>query len=169
MIGRLFWKILLTFWLTLLVAGGSAALAVWWHHRALQSVSADVVIRPSSILSVQAAANTFRFGGQTAVYNMLLEQSQEAPENLQVYAVDTSNHELLGRSVPTTTLERIRNSIKLKVNPPIARSVQAHNTELIFFAPLSGQFPEFQKPNRLLPRYRDQSSSTRPRGRAYWL
>ncbi|SKA90733.1 two-component system, OmpR family, sensor kinase [Thiothrix eikelboomii] len=155
MIGRLFWKILLTFWLTLLVAGGSAALAVWWHHRALQSVSEDVVIRPSSILSVQAAANTFRFGGKEAVYNMLLEQSQEAPAHLQVYAVDANHQELLGRSVPASTLERIRKSVDLKVSPPIARSVQAQDQELIFFAPLSGQFPEFQKPNRLPARYRD--------------
>lgn len=155
MLGRLFWKILLTFWLTLVVAGGTAALAVWWHHRALQSVAEDVVIRPSSILSVQAAANTFRFGGQAAVYNMLLEQSQEAPENLQVYAVDANNKELLGRAVPAAALARIRNSVKLKVDPPIARSAQSQEQELIFFAPLSGQFPEFQKPNRLPPRYRD--------------
>lgn len=155
MMGRLFWKILLTFWLTLLVAGGTAALAVWWHHRALQSVSEDVVIRPSSILSVQAAANTFRFGGKEAVYNMLLEQSQEAPEILQVYAVDSTNKELLGRSVPDATLQRIRKSIGLNVDPPIARSAKAKEEELIFFAPLSGQFPEFQKPNRLPSRYRD--------------
>lgn len=155
MLGRLFWKILLTFWLTLVVASGTAALAVWWHHRALQSVAEDVVIRPSSILSVQAAANTFRFGGQAAVYNMLLEQSQEAPKNLQVYAVDANNKELLGRAVPAAALARIRNSVKLKVDPPIARSAQSQEQELIFFAPLSGQFPEFQKPNRLPPRYRD--------------
>lgn len=155
MLGRLFWKILLTFWLTLVVASGTAALAVWWHHRALQSVAEDVVIRPSSILSVQAAANTFRFGGQAAVYNMLLEQSQEAPKNLQVYAVDANNKELLGRAVPAAALARIRNSVKLKVDPPIARSAQFQEQELIFFAPLSGQFPEFQKPNRLPPRYRD--------------
>jgi len=155
MMGRLFWKILLTFWLTLLVAGGTAALAVWWHHRALQSVSEDVVIRPSSVLSVQAAANTFRFGGKEAVQNMLLEQSKEAPENLQVYAVNASNQELLGRIVPAAMLERIRNSIEKDVSPPIARSVLAQNEELIFFAPLSGQFPEFQKPNRLPSRYRD--------------
>lgn len=155
--GRLFWKILFTFWLTLLVAGGTAALAVWWHHRALQSVSEDVVIRPSSILSVQAAANTFRFGGKDAVTNMLVEQSQEAPENLQVYAVDSSNQELLNREVPAAMLERIRASIAKNVDPPIARSVSAQNEELIFFAPLSGQFPEFQKPNRMPPRYRDLS------------
>lgn len=155
MMGRLFWKILLTFWLTLLVAGGTAALAVWWHHRALQSVSEDVVIRPSSILSVQAAANTFRFGGKDAVSNMLQEQNQEAPANLQVYAVDANNKELLGRSVPTAMLQRIRTSIQQNVAPPIARSVQTQSEELIFFAPLSGQFPEFQKPNRMPPRYRD--------------
>lgn len=153
--GRLFWKILLTFWLTLLVAGGTAALAVWWHHRALQAVSEDVVIRPSSILSVQAAANTFRFGGKDAVYHMLLEQSKEAPESLRVYAVDAGNQELLGRSVPEAMLQRIRTSIQQNVDPPIARSVKLKDEDLIFFAPLSGQFPEFKKPNRLPARYRD--------------
>ena len=40
--GRLFWKILLTFWLTLLVAGGVTGIAVWLHHSDLQDMEKDV-------------------------------------------------------------------------------------------------------------------------------
>jgi two-component system OmpR family sensor kinase len=31
--GRLFWKIFFTFWLTLLVAGTASGIAVWWQHQ----------------------------------------------------------------------------------------------------------------------------------------
>ena len=62
--GRLFWKILLTFWLTLLVMGGATGITVWLHQHALQSVQDDLVIRPSSVLAVKAAANTLLFGGK---------------------------------------------------------------------------------------------------------
>jgi two-component system OmpR family sensor kinase len=37
--GRLFWKILLTFWLTLLTTGGASGIAVWLHQRTEAAVS----------------------------------------------------------------------------------------------------------------------------------
>lgn len=70
----------------------------------------DLVIRPSSVLAVKAAANTFLFGGKAALRNMLEKQHNEAPQSLQIYAVDTNGQELLGRSISSDTLQRINDS-----------------------------------------------------------
>lgn len=149
--GRLFWKILLTFWLTLLVAGGATGAMVWMHHSTLQDMEKDVVIRPSSVLAIKAAANTFLYGGTEALRNMLQEQKDEAPRDLQVYAVDAAGQELLGRTVSADTLERVRASSTLNLKLPIVRSVQSGTDSYVLFAPLAGQFPQFQQENQLRP------------------
>lgn len=149
--GRLFWKILLTFWLTLLVAGGVSGIMVWMHHSNLQEMENDVVIRPHSILAVKAAANTFLYSGTPALRNMLQEQKDEAPQDLQVYAVDPSGKELLGRTVSADTLERVRTAVSQNLKLPIVRSVQSATESYVLFAPLAGQFPQFQQENQLRP------------------
>ena len=40
--GRLFWKILLTFWVTLLITGGITGVTVWWHQQTLHKLSEDI-------------------------------------------------------------------------------------------------------------------------------
>lgn len=146
--GRLFWKILFTFWFTFLATGIIVGLTVWWHHLTLQNVAEEVVIRPSSVLAVKAAANTFLFGGTDALRNMLREQQAEAPEDLKVYAVNSRGEELLGRTVSQETLAKVAQSVARGVKPPIARQVTANNETYLLFAPKTGQFAEF-KSNRL--------------------
>ncbi|SEA33119.1 two-component system, OmpR family, sensor kinase [Thiothrix caldifontis] len=152
--GRLFWKILLTFWLTLLVAGGVTGIAVWLHHSALQDIEKDVVIRPSSVLAVKAAANTFLYGGTAAMRNMLQEQRDEAPQGLQIYAVDPNGKELLERTVSDDTLQRVRASLGKNLKLPIVRQVQTGAESYLLFAPLAGQYPQFQQERRLPPPHR---------------
>ncbi|QTR44578.1 HAMP domain-containing protein [Thiothrix litoralis] len=149
--GRLFWKILLTFWLTLLVAGGVTGIAVWVHHNNLQAMEKEVIVRPSSILAVKAAANTFLYGGTAALRNMLQEQKDEAPEELQIYAVDANGKELLERAVSDDTLQRVRASLGQNLKLPIVRQVQAGTENYLLFAPLAGQYPQFQQERRLSP------------------
>jgi two-component system OmpR family sensor kinase len=156
--GRLFWKILLTFWLTLLVAGGASGLSVWLHQSDVQTLEEDLIIRPSSVREIRAAANTLRFGGKEALRNLLLEQQQQnAPEVLQVYAVDSSGKEILGRTVLPDTLDRIRQTTTKPVDPPIARTVETDSESYVLFAPKAGQFPEYpiSKRKHRPPRYSD--------------
>ena len=152
--GRLFWKILLTFWLTLLVAGGVTGIAVWWHHSDLQDMEKDVVIRPSSIIAVKAVANTFLYGGKEAMRNMLQEQRDDAPQDLQIYAVDPNGKELLERTVSDDTLQRVRASLGKNLKLPIVRQVQTGAESYLLFAPLAGQYPQFQQERRLPPPHR---------------
>lgn len=147
--GRLFWKILFTFWLTLLVAGVVTGVTVWMHSSSLQDMEKEVVIRPSSILAVKAVANTFLYGGTGAMRNMLKEQQDDAPRNLQVYAVDQTGKELLGRAVSDDTLKRVRAGLQQNLRLPIVRQVQAGDESYTLFAPLAGQFPQFRQEQRL--------------------
>ncbi len=149
--GRLFWKILLTFWLTLLVTGVATGVTVWVHHSSIQDMKKDIVIQPSAILAVKAAANTFLYGGVEAMRNMLQEQKDEAPHDLQIYAVDTSGKDLLGRSVSEDTLQRIRAGLEEDLKLPIVRQIQSGSESYILFAPLAGQFPQFRQEQRMPP------------------
>ncbi len=150
--GRLFWKILFTFWLTLLVAAGITGLAVWLHQQNLYAIERDIVVQPVSALSVEAAANTLKYGGIAALQGMLAEQQRNAPERIRVYAVNDEGLEILGREVSAATLTIARQGAEQQIKPPVAVAANYQGVNYVLFAPKSGQFPEFQQNNkRLLP------------------
>lgn len=155
--GRLFWKILITFWVTLLISGVISGLAVWLHQRSMQEMSDNLVVRPSSFIAVQAAANTLRYGGVDALRGMLTDQKDSAPASVQVYAVDAQGNELLKRDVPAETLKLARQGAAKDIEPPLARQVTQGNNHFVLFAPRSGQFPEFNQRPR--PPHGDEGMS----------
>ena len=134
--GRLFWKILFTFWSTLLLAGLVTGFAVWLQQREMQNAQTDLSQQPSSIMAIRAAANTYVFAGKTALTNLLQEQQQEAPASAQVYAVDDNGQELLGRSIASDIVERVRTSVMNdEKQPASARLVIANNVSYLLFVP----------------------------------
>ena len=134
--GRLFWKILFTFWSTLLLAGLVTGFAVWLQQREIQNEQTDLSQQPSSIMAIRAAANTYVFAGKTALTNLLQEQQQEAPASAQVHAVDDKGQELLGRSIASDIVERIRTSVMNdEKQPASARLVIANNVSYLLFVP----------------------------------
>ena len=146
--GRLFWKILFTFWVTLLVAVGITGLAVWFYQQNMRALEHDIVVQPVSALSVEAAANTLKYGGIAALQGMLEEQQRNAPERIRVYAVNDAGLELLGREVSEETLAIARQGAKQQVRPPVAVAANYQGMNYVLFAPKSGQFPEFQQNNK---------------------
>ena len=146
--GRLFWKILFTFWVTLLVAVGITGLAVWFYQQNMRVLEHDIVVQPVSALSVEAAANTLKYGGIAALQGMLEEQQRNAPERIRVYAVNDAGLELLGREVSEETLAIARQGAKQQVRPPVAVAANYQGMNYVLFAPKSGQFPEFQQNNK---------------------
>lgn len=143
--GRLFWKILITFWVTLLVAGAISGVAVWLHQRSMQDMTTNLVVRPASFIAVQAAANTLKHGGIESLRGMLIDQRDSAPEAVQVYAVDAQGNELLNRTVLADTLALAREGAAKNIEPPLARLVQKDNKDYVLFAPRSGQFPQYNQ------------------------
>lgn len=149
--GRLFWKILLTFWFSLLLAAGITGGAVWLHQKNLHEMEQGIVVQPVSAISVEAAANTLKFGGLDALKGMLDEQNRNAPERVRVYAVNDADAEVLGRSVSAETLAIARQGAAQKVKPPVSVSASRDGVNYVLFAPQSGQFPEFAGKSRLPP------------------
>lgn len=149
--GRLFWKILFTFWLILLIAAGITGLAVWVHQKNLHEMERDIVVQPISALSVEAAANTLQYGGEAALRGMLEEQNQNAPERIRVYAVNDAGVEILGRRLSAETLNIARQSAAKQVSPPVAVAATNAGVNYVLFAPKSGQFPEFKQKIHLPP------------------
>jgi two-component system OmpR family sensor kinase len=140
---RLFWKILLTFWLALLLLFGIVGVPLLVQQWRLHALEETVIVHPMSIVAVKAAAATFQHGGITALQAMLQEQDQEAPADMQIYALDKSGKELLGRTVEPALIAQLRASAQLTLGFPVIREVQHGKMSYLLFAPWSGQFPEF--------------------------
>lgn len=140
---RLFWKILLVFWFSLLSIINVLALPSWLKEQHTQQVATELIANPLSIISIKAAALTFKHGGKSALVNLLTEQHEEAPDAMQVYALDPQNRELLGRHVDPLTLQAVHVYPASDLSIPILRLVTQGNEQFILFAPWSGQFSAF--------------------------
>lgn len=140
---RLFWKILLTFWLSLLSIISVLALPSWLQQRHMQQVETELIANPLSIISIKAAALTFEYSGTPALVNLLKEQHDEAPDAMQIYALDPQNRELLGRLVDEKTLKAVHAYPATDLSAPIIRLITKGTEQFILFAPWSGQFAKF--------------------------
>ncbi len=120
LMGRLFWKVLLAFWLTLLVAVAALGTLVWLHQRDVQR-DATLAAGPRAELALQSAGATLRHGGSAALAALLRETAppRSAPS---VYAVDANDRDLLDRPVPPEALARAR---RLAQRAPIGMMARA--------------------------------------------
>ncbi|MFA7665867.1 MAG: ATP-binding protein [Burkholderiaceae bacterium] len=111
----LFWKLLIGFWLTLLVAGLLVGTAVGLYHkqRAQQAAAIELplALGPRTELQVRAAAATLRHGGLAALQALLASEDGERGDALRVHAVDANGRELLGRPVPAEALAQARTQV----------------------------------------------------------
>lgn len=105
--GRLFWKLFLSFWLTLLLAGVGVGVMVWLHRPA-SSVMAEmpVVAGGPARIMVDAGSSVAAAGGLRALRALLA--AQPANEPFPLYAVDAAGDELLGRPVSAAALAAAR-------------------------------------------------------------
>lgn len=139
----LFWKILLAFWLTLLLAGVGAGLVVWWHipkheHQPLSG-------GPRTALLLHMAESVLVHGDETTLRRILIDWSgREAP----IFAVDEQNRELLGRKVEPEAIATARQLAAGKGDDARVRSVtlSSEHTYVLFvpgheFRPRIGLLP----------------------------
>lgn len=102
--GRLFWKIFLAFWLTLIATAAATAI-VFSLVRGAQA-ERELALGGPGIMATQLAAATLRHGGEDALRAWL----REGPRfrGSVVFAVDAQGRDLLGREVPEGSLARAR-------------------------------------------------------------
>ncbi len=99
--GRLFWKIFLWFWLTLLMIVSAVFIATSLY---LQSQNDDERRRIRPHFQVQAIFQVLSFSGADAARAML-QQTIKKSARRSIFVVDESNRDLLGRRVPAKLLE----------------------------------------------------------------
>lgn len=100
--GRLFWKFFAFFWLAQLTAVIGAGVTFWLRNEMQQRIPDAVDASPPAAFHSAAAAATLRHGGVAALRDLLEESSREGGPlgGPPVYAVDETQHELLGRPLP---------------------------------------------------------------------
>ena len=144
--GRLFWKIFIGFWLALVSAALITGTAVWvQHHR--ESAPTELAGGPPSRLATDLAAATLAHGGVEALRSWMKEVESRRP--VQVFAVDDSGRDVLGREVAPATLAAARELIEH--GEPGARRVAAPGGEryLVFVTrPAGGPRPPGRPPGR---------------------
>jgi two-component system, OmpR family, sensor kinase len=121
---RLFWKILIALWLTMLAAALGLALALQMYQRAqLAEQLRSIEDGPRSRAMLVAAESTLRFGGTLALKNLLLAEAGRSPDD--IFAIDDAGRDLLGRAVPKAAYTEAQKQAARNAADLPARSVRA--------------------------------------------
>jgi two-component system OmpR family sensor kinase len=104
--GRLFWKFLFAFWLTLIAAGFGVGVVVWLHKPDESFGTLRHMGDPRAALMLRAAASTLRHGGLDGLKAFVEDQARRDPP--PIYVVNARGEELLGRSPTPDDIEAAR-------------------------------------------------------------
>jgi len=132
--GRLFWKIFLGFWLSLVVVSVAVGFAVNLYNQTRWDGLDDLAAGPRVDLALNAVAVALRHGGREAVAELL----RDMPRRLrrQVLIVDSRGKDLFGNSVPAAALQRAREDIGESARARGLQRVQlADGAEYLLFIP----------------------------------
>ncbi len=133
--GRLFWKFLLAFWLTLITAGAGVALVVSWLHQ--QDADVDPLRRgdPHAATLVSAGAAALRHGGAEGLRGFVEDVARTDP--LPLLALDAAGRELLGRPASAAEIASARQLAATPTAFSPARRVEVAGQEWLVFVPAS--------------------------------
>jgi two-component system OmpR family sensor kinase len=129
-VGRLFWKFFFFIFMAQATAIVGMGAAVWLRDMASAKRALEIDDSPPVAFHVESAALTLRYGGPAA----LRSQLENTPLHRQIYAVDETGHELLGRSATPAMLVQARHALTQRDGPQTVREVAATDghTYLLF-------------------------------------
>jgi two-component system, OmpR family, sensor kinase len=123
-VNRLFWKILMALWLTLLAAALGVTAALQMYQRAQQAERTQAIDGgPRSRALLDAAESTLRFGGMQALKSLLTAEAARSHDD--VFAVDDTGRDLLDRPVPAAARSMAQKEAERRAADLPARSVQS--------------------------------------------
>jgi two-component system, OmpR family, sensor kinase len=139
-VGRLFWKIFLGFWLTLLATGAGVGFVVQLRNEARLAEMTGLATGTRAEFAVSSVAVALQYGGATGVASLFdAWPERRAP----VLVVDASGHDLLGRTVPQAALARARSDLARGRRAPGLRRVTAPDgREYLLFLPIPSKVPD---------------------------
>jgi two-component system, OmpR family, sensor kinase len=131
-LGRLFWKFFLLVWIAQMATIVAVGTSIWLRHRVQpESPSVGGPMRGPGEPFLDAVAATLQLSGPPALKALL--NDLEGP---QVFALDESGQDLLGREIPRAELDRARSSPDNRPGPEGVRRVRAADGKTyLLFAP----------------------------------
>lgn len=106
--GRLFWKIFLGLWLTLLATSAIVGVLVWQHDKERIERLEGIANSPRAEFSVNALASVLRIEGRQGLEKIIERQSKEYHRPLPIFIVNHAGIDLLGKPVPRFLLDKAR-------------------------------------------------------------
>lgn len=133
--GRLFWKIFLGFWLTLVLIAIGVGLAVHVYTQSRLEAVTDLAAGPRASFVVNATALALADGGPESVKSLF--QSWPGRRPPMVLIVDEQGRDIFDRQVPPLALERAREQLRGSTSMfTSVRRVVGHNGhEYVIFIP----------------------------------
>jgi two-component system, OmpR family, sensor kinase len=132
--GRLFWKIFLGFWLSLVLISVAVGVAVNLYNQSRWEELDELAAGPRTELALNAVAVSLRHGGRETVAELF----EDMPRRFrpQVLIVDAQGKDMFGHSVPAAALQRAREDIGEALRARGLRRVQmADGAEYLLFIP----------------------------------
>lgn len=133
--GRLFWKIFFSFWLTLLLITTAVGTLVWQHNKELIEQLEVLVDSPRADMSVHSAAKILANSGIEALKESLERRRIRHRRPVHMLIVNNEGIDLLGRPVPAIMLRKAREALKDPQQSAIEHVTTPNNEHFLLFIP----------------------------------
>lgn len=147
--GRLFWKIFLGFWLTLLITGAAGGWLVWQHAKERISDLEILVDHPMADENVRQVAKILKHRGLPGLERFMSKREMNQKYPLPMFIINDQGKDFLDRPVPKMLLKRVYQSLKEPDHPAIREVITPQGEQLLVFIPRRGH-PVMQR-GKLFP------------------
>ncbi len=147
--GRLFWKIFLGFWLTLLITGAAGGWLVWQHAQERISELEILVDHPKAAEHVRQVAKILQHRGLPGLERFMNKREMKQKYPLPVFIINEQGKDFLERPVPKLLLKQVHQSLKESEQVGIRQVVTPEGEQMLVFIPHRGH-PAMQK-GKLFP------------------
>lgn len=132
---RLFWKIFIGFWLTLLVTGAAAGWLVWHHAKSHIAELEVLVDHPMADHNLNRVADLLAQDGLAGLDKFMSKREMRKKHPLPMFIVNDQGEDFLGRPVPTLLLEKVYASLDEKQPNAIKQVSTPQGEALLVFIP----------------------------------
>jgi len=133
--GRLFWKIFLGFWLTLLLTGSLVGLLVWEHNRERIEQLEVQVNSPRADMGVNSMARILQNGGRAALEDILDRRMMHHRRQIPMLIINDQDLDILGRPVPEVMVRKARQSLQDPEETAIREVTTPEGEHFLLFVP----------------------------------
>ena len=149
--GRLFWKIFLGLWLTLLITGFAVGTMVWQHNKERIEKLEVLVDSPRADMGVNSAARILRQEGTEPLIDFIERRKLRHQRPVSIFIVNNEGIDLLGRPVPELMLRKAREALNDPQQSAIQQVTTPEGEPFLLFIPRRDH-PAMQQQN-IFPRY----------------